>query len=267
MTSWNAAVLLYERNRLNIERYFADIGLPVTRFDAAALLYERNRRKIERNCAENGLPKSYTARMQNTLDLMTAITLLIDLKEEVPAAAPLLSRVICALYDVAVGAHPALFDLLEPQVILSLHLGEIHPRGKPTGFTRAAVAEGEAAVVAELLLSAMPKADAVRWLDKEIAACHLRDREGNPVEASRVMAWRKNFRSGRGAAFGRRYYAEGVADHRALIRAPKSDLKRSQVAETARALLKGLARSAPREMAVRQRRRTKTQRTTTIKKG
>jgi hypothetical protein len=258
MTSLSAAALLHERQRRSIERYFAANGLPITSWTAAALLHEHQRRKIERNCAANGLPKSQTARIQNTLDLLTAIILLQELKEQVGArAAPLLSRVIGALWDVSVGAHPALFEV-EPQVVmhsLCRESGEIAPSGKPTGLTMAAVAEGCAAVVAELLLSAMPKTDAVPWLDHEIAACHLRDREGNAVTASRVMAWRKNFRSGLGAALGRRLYALGCADHRALIRAPKSDLKRSQVAETPRALLNDLAMDIPREIAVPQRRR------------
>jgi hypothetical protein len=244
-----------------------DERVPPTMF---ALLHERQLRKIARDCAAAGLPKSQVAKIQNTYDLLAAIGLLSNLKEQAGASAPLLSRVINALHDVSVGTHPALFDI-EPQVAQSLLRGEeiakIGPSGKPTGLSAAAGAEGAAAVIADLLLSAMPKAEAIAWLNREIADCRLLDREGNAVAAAQIMGWRKNFRSKLGAALGRRMYDLGHDEHRALIRAPKSDLKRRQVEEAARRLLGSVAMSARGEMIVPQRRRTKTQRDTKAKKG
>jgi hypothetical protein len=237
-----------------------------------ALLHEQQRRRIARDCAAGGLAKSQTAKIQNTFDLLAVIGLLADLKEEAGAAAHLLARAINALHDVSVGAHPALFDI-EPQVMQSLLRGEesaeIGPSGKPTGFTTAAGAEGGLAVVYELLSSAMPKAGAVSWLNHEIADCRLLDREGNAVTATQIMKWRKNFRGGVGAALGRRMYDLGLDEHRALIRAPKSDLKRRRVEEAARAVLGRLAMSARGEVPAPQRRagRAKTQRAPAAKKG
>jgi hypothetical protein len=222
-----------------------------------ALLHERQRRRIARDCAAAGLPKSQAAKVQNTYDLLAAIDLLRGFEKQSGYAAPLLSRVINALHDVSVGAHAALFDI-EPQVAQSFARGEesakLGPSGNPTGISAAAGAKGAAAVIAALLLSAMPKTEAVAWLDREIADCRMIDREGNAVTAAKIMGWRKNFRSQLGAALGRRVYDLSIEHHRALIRAPKSDLKRRRVEETARRLLGSLAISARGELAAPQRR-------------
>jgi hypothetical protein len=207
-----------------------------------ALEREMTRRQIEREHAQ--LAPSLRARMQNTEDLCSCVDMLVEIKEHLIKTKPvvtrgterLLARLIGALHDTIVGSKPALFLDIEPK-----NFWRRGPEGTKTGSSMADAGKGIAAFILDLLMSAMPKAEAIAWLDRKIPSTGFVDRSQRPVAGKRIADWRKNFARGKGAALGCRMLEIFRKEHAALLRAPKSELKTRRVLELAGMLLDRLA--------------------------
>jgi len=166
----------------------------------------------------------------------------------------LLARLDNALRDRIVGSEPALFFNIEPQPTFHAE------RAKASGSTVASTAQGYAALALEALLKGgFSKADAIKWLDREILSLRLVDADGEPLTGKRIDHWRGHFGRGEGSRAGREFYKKGLdvalnstPEALTVLRSARSDLKKQKVEAIARSMLKSLKIMANRQLPASQ---------------
>jgi len=224
--------------------------------DVIVLRHEKALRVMRADGGEDMKASVTETTLKNTHDLTVCIDLLTHIvvalatpDDDRPSfAVPVLARLGGALHDVSVGSKPGLFNDIYPQ-----HIWHEHGT-KATGSTFGAAYEGVLAATLDLLVSALGKREAQRWLDAELRRLNFCDGGGNLITAKRISHWRGNFRGGAGAGFGRDVFDTETERDRALARAPKSDRKRQEVIEEVSARLANLRHMVGRQIAAAQHR-------------
>jgi hypothetical protein len=111
---------------------------------------------------------------------------------------------------------------------------------RPAGLSREYV-QAYLAFATHLVISSMGKTQGLAWLAAEIRRTGVKTETGAPIASERLYRWRTEISRGKGPPTARQEFEQLRQNYRALLNAPKSDLKGNRAQGLARALVKTIA--------------------------